>query len=328
MTNREKQGRRAAVLGALCLLGLAAADGLAQGYPAKPVRYLVPFTSGSAADTLGRIVAGGLTDVFGRQVIVENRGGAAGNIGAEIAARAPADGYTLLQGNMPLATNVSLYRNLPYDLLRDFTAVTQIASSPQVLCVHPSLPVKSVGEMVRLAKAKPGAINYSSAGVGSTTYLAMEILKGMAGANLLHVPYRGGAEAVTAVVSGEVSVSFLPLSTALPQVRQGRLRALAVSTAGRIPALPAYPTVAESGIAGYEFNNWYGILVPAKTPKETIAAIHGAAIAALKKPDVTQRFADLGYIAVGGQPEAFAAYIRTEVDRLGKLIRAFNLTAE
>jgi len=300
----------------------------AQGYPAKVVRYLVPFTSGSAADTLGRIVAGGLTDVFGRQVIVENRGGAAGNIGADIAAKSPPDGYTLLQGNMPLATNVSLYRSLPYDLVRDFAAVTQLASSPQVLCVHPSLPVKSVAELVKLAKSKPGAINYSSAGVGSTTYLAMEILKGMAGADLLHVPYRGGAEAVTAVVSGEASVSFLPLSTALPQVNQRRLRALAVSTAGRLPSLPAYPTIAEAGVAGYEFNNWYGVLVPAKTPKEIIAAVHAAAVAALNKPDVGKRLNDLGFIPVGDQPEAFAAYIRSEIERLGKLIRAFNLTAE
>ena len=307
---------------------MLAAEAGAQPYPAKPVRYLVPFTAGSAADTLGRIVAGGLSDAFGRQVIVENRGGAAGNIGADIAAKAPADGYTLLQGNMPLATNVSLYRSLPYDLVRDFAAVTQLAASPQVLCVHPSLPVKSVGELVKLAQARPDAINYSSAGVGSTTYLAMEILKGMAGAKLLHVPYRGGAEAVTAVVSGEASVSFLPLSTALPQVNQRRLRALAVSTARRLPALPAYPTIAESGVAGYEFSNWYGILVPAKTPKEIIAAVHAAAITALNKPEVSRRLNELGFIPVGDQPEAFAAHVRAEIERLGKLIRAFNLTAD
>lgn len=312
---------------ALVVCGVAA-DGGAQPYPAKVVRYLVPFTSGSAADTLGRIVAGGLSDVFGRQVIVENRGGAAGNIGAEIAARAPADGYTLLQGNMPLATNASLYRSLPYDLLRDFAMVTQLASSPQVLCVHPSLPARSLGDLLRLAKARPGEINYSSAGVGSTTYLAMEILKGMASANVVHVPYRGGAEAVTAVVSGETSVSFLPISTALPQVHKGRLRALAVSTVRRLPQLPEYPTVAESGVAGYEFTNWYGLMVPAKTPRETIAAIHGAAVAVLKKPEVSKRLGDLGYVPAGDSSEEFAAYVRSEVVRLGKLIRAFNLTAD
>jgi len=301
---------------------------LAQAYPTKVVRYLVPFTSGSAADTLGRIVAGGMSDAFGRQVIVENRGGAAGNIGAELAARAPADGYTLLQGNMPLATNATLYRSLPYDLVRDFAPVTQIASSPQVLCVHPSLPVKSAAELIKLAKARPGAINYSSAGVGSTTYLAMEIFKGMTGANLLHVPYRGGAEAVTAVVSGETSVSFLPLSTALPQAKQGRLRALAVSTAKRQPSLPGQPTIAEAGVTGYEFNNWYGILVPAKTPKEIVTAVHSAAVAALKRPEVGKRLDDLGFTPVGDQPEVFGAYIRSEIDRLGKLIREFKLTAE
>lgn len=310
------------------LLVLAIAHSIAQPYPAKVVRYLVPFTGGSAADTLGRIMAAGLSEQFGRQVIVENRGGAAGNIGTEAAARAPADGYTLLQGNMPLATNVSLYRNLSYDLVRDFAAVTQIASSPQVLCVHPSLPAKSTAELIRLAKSRPGAINYSSAGVGSTTYLAMEILKGMADANIVHVPYRGGAEAVTALISGETSVSFLPIATALPQAQQGRLRAIAVSTAKRLPNLDKVPTVAESAIGGYEFNNWYGLLVPAKTQKETVAAIYTATIAVLRRPDVNRRLIDLGYVPVGDSPDAFAAYIKSEIDRLGKLIRAFKLTAD
>jgi tripartite-type tricarboxylate transporter receptor subunit TctC len=206
--------------------------------------------------------------------------------------------------------------------------VTQLASSPQVLCVHPSLPVKSGGELVKLAKARPGAINYASAGVGSTTYLAMEIYKGMARANVVHVSYRGGAEAVTAVVSGETSVSFLPISTALAQVRQGRLRALGVSSPQRSPLMPDVPTIAETGIAGYSFNNWYGLMVPVKTPKETIAAIHGAAVAVLKKPDVSRRLGDLGYVPAGDTPEAFTAHVRSEIDRLGKLIRAFGLTAE
>lgn len=321
------------VLSALLLLSLlvstspSVAQPAAANYPAKPVRYLVPFTAGSAADTLARVVAAGLSEQFGRQVIVDNRGGAAGNIGAETAARAPADGYTLLQGNMPLATNVSLYRQLSYDFVRDFAAVTQIATSPQVLCVHPSLPVQSVAELVRLAKLRPGAIHYASAGIGSTTYLAMEILKGMTGADLLHVPYRGGAEAVTALLSGEAQASFLPIATALPQARQGRLRAIAVSTAKRLPHLPHIPAAAEAGVTGYEFNNWYGLLVPARTPRETIQSIHVATIAALKKPDLGQRLLDLGYVPIGDSPDAFSAHIRNEVERLGKLIRAFRLVA-
>lgn len=314
----------------LSLLSLLAAtqstaQPAAAHYPSKPVRYLVPFTAGSAADTLARVIAAGLSEQFGRQVIVDNRGGAAGNIGAEAAARAPADGYTILQGNMPLATNVSLYRQLPYDLVRDFAAVTQIASSPQVLCVHPSLPVKSVAELVRLAKARPAAILYASAGVGSTTYLAMEILKGMAGVNLLHVPYRGGAEAVTALLSGEASASFLPIATALPQARQGRLRAIAVSTAKRLPHLPQIPAAAEAGLAGYDFNNWYGLLVPVKTSRETILSIHAATLASLKKPDLNQRLLDLGFIPSGDSPDAFGAHIRNEIERLGKLIQAYQL---
>jgi tripartite-type tricarboxylate transporter receptor subunit TctC len=308
---------------------LASTQSMAQlapaNYPSKPVRYLVPFTAGSAADTLARVIAAGLSEQFGRQVIVDNRGGAAGNIGADAAARAPADGYTILQGNMPLATNVSLYRQLPYDLVRDFAGVTQIASSPQVLCVHPSLPVKSVAELVRLAKAQPAAILYSSAGVGSTTHLAMEILKGMAGVNLLHVPYRGGAEAVTALLSGEASASFLPIATALPQARQGRLRAIAVSTAKRLSHLPQIPAAAEAGIAGYDFNNWYGLFVPVKTTRETILSIHAATLAALKKTHIDQRLQDLGFVPIGDSPDAFSAHVRSEIERLGKLIRAYAL---
>jgi len=331
MTGSRTRGRRAQATPGWRLflaapLLLPGTNGTAQPYPAKTVRYLVPFNAGSAADTLGRVVAAGLSEQFGRQVIVDNRGGAAGNIGTEAAARAAADGYTILQGNMPLATNATLYRNLPYDLVRDFAAVTQIASSPQVLCTHPSLPVKSVAELARLAKAQPGAINYSSAGAGSTTYLAMEILKGMAGVNLLHVPYRGGAEAVTALISGEAQVSFLPIATALPQARQGRLRAIAVSTAQRLPNLPDIPTVAESGTAGYDFNNWYGLLVPAKTPRDTLTLIHTTALAVLKKTDVSQRLLDMGYVPAGSSPDAFGAHIKAEIERLGKLIRTFKLT--
>jgi tripartite-type tricarboxylate transporter receptor subunit TctC len=289
---------------------------------------VVPFTGGSGADTLARIVVAGMSPALGQQVIVDNRGGAAGNIGAEFAARAPADGYTLMQAGMPLAANMSLYKNLAYELSRDFTAVSQLVQSPNMLVVHPSLPVKSVKELIALAKAKPGAINSSSSGAGSTIYLSFEFFKGMAGLNIVHVPYRGGAEAVTAVVSGETSVSFLPLATALPQARQGRLRALAVSTAKRVTAFPDYPTVAEAGVPGYEFGTWYGVMAPAKTPKEVVATLHGAVIASLRNPDVLRRLNDLGYITVGDAPDAFQAYVKSEVDRLGKLIRAYKLAVD
>ncbi len=307
---------------------VAAPDSFAQNFPLKVVRYVVPFTGGSGADTLARIVVSGLSPALGQQVIVDNRGGAAGNIGAELAARAPADGYTLMQVGMPLAANMSLYKNPGYDLARDFAAVSQIVQSPNMLVVHPSLPAKSVRELVALAKAQPGAINYSSSGVGSTIYLSFEIFKGMAGINIVHVPYRGGAEAVTAVVSGETSVSFLPLATALPQVRQGRLRALAVSTAKRVPSLPEYPTVGEAGVSGYEFGTWYGVMAPVKTPREIVTVLHAATVSALRNPDVARRLSDLGYIVVGDAPEVFGAYVKTEIDRLGKLIRAYKLAVD
>lgn len=319
---------RAASLALACLFLQLAADGLAQGYPVKPVRYLVPMSAGSGADTIGRIVAGGMTQAFGQQVIVDNRTGAAGNIGAELAAKAPPDGYTVFQASMTHAVNATLYSNLPYDLTRDFAPVTQLASSPSIVVVHPSLPVKSIAELVKLAKARPGALNYSSTGAGSATFLAAELFKSMARVDLLHVPYRGGGESLTAVVTGEVSVYFSPMATALPQVRQGRLRPLAVTTLKRLPAMPEYPTVAESGYAGYEAGNWYGLVVPVKTPKETIVAIRNAAVAALKNPGVAKRMDDLGYIAVGSQPEEFAAYISSEIEKLAKILRQVGAAAK
>ena len=316
---------------ALMLIGLVcigASSSWAQRYPAKVVRLLVPFSPGSGSDTLGRIIAGGLSDVFGQQVIVDNRAGAAGNIGAEIAAKAPADGYTLLLANLGHAANVSLYRNLPYDVVRDFAPVTQLASAPAIVVAHPSLPVRSLDELVKLAKARPGAINYASGGVGTPTFVAAELFKAQAGVNLLHVPYRAGGEALTAVLSGEVSIYFSPLATALPHVRQGRLRPLAVTAAKRVPVLPEYPTVAELGYPGYQSGNWYGLLVPAKTPKEIIAAIRAAAVAALNNETISRRLADLGYVAIGDQPEEFAAHIKVEIESLGRILRESRITAE
>jgi len=316
---------------ALMLMGLVcigASSSWAQRYPAKVVRLLVPFSPGSGSDTLGRIIAGGLSDVFGQQVIVDNRAGAAGNIGAEIAAKAPPDGYTLLLANLGHAASVSLYRNLPYDVVRDFAPVTQLASAPAIVVAHPSLPVRSLDELVKLSKARPGAINYASGGVGTPTFVAAELFKAQAGVNLLHVPYRAGGEALTAVLSGEVSIYFSPLATALPHVRQGRLRPLAVTAAKRVPVLPEYPTVAELGYPGYQSGNWYGLLVPAKTPKEIIAAIRAAAVAALNNETISRRLADLGYVAIGDQPEEFAAHIKAEIESLGRILRESRITAE
>jgi tripartite-type tricarboxylate transporter receptor subunit TctC len=298
----------------------------AQSYPSKPVRLLVSFSAGSGTDTIGRIVAGGMTQALGQQVVVENRAGAAGNIGAELAAKSPPDGYTLFLVNMGHAANVTLYeKRLNYDLVRDFTPVTQLASSPSVVVVHPSLPVKTIGELVRLAKSRPGAVHYGSGGIGTPTFVAGELFKTQAGVDLLHIPYKSGGEAIVGVLTGEVPLYFSPLSTALPLVQQERLRALAVTTLKRIDVLPRLPTVAESGYPKYQAGNWYGLLVPARTPKDVIATVRAAAVKALHDTAVAKRMADLGYVIIGDQPEEFAAHIRAEIASLAKILKGINL---
>jgi len=302
--------------------------GSGQTYPVKVVRLLVPFSAGSGSDTIGRIYAGGFSEVFGQQVILENRAGAAGNIGAEVAARAPADGYLLLLVNMAHAVNVTMYRKLGYDPIRDFAPVTMLATGPAILVVHPSVPVKSIKELVALAKARPGAINHSSAGSGTFTFLAAEMFKRQAGIDMLHVPYRAGGEALTAVISGETSVYFSPAAGALPQVRQGRLRPLAVTSAKRISLMPELPTVAESGYPKFESGNWYGIVAPAKTPREIIDRARNASVTALNNPAISKRLNDLGFLLIGNTPEEFGAYFRSEIDAWGKIVRDLNLKAE
>ncbi len=300
----------------------------AQNYPTKTVRYIVPMSAGSGADTIGRIVAAGMAQVFGQQVILDNRTGAAGNLGAELAARAPADGYTLFQASSTHATNVSLYRKLPYDLVKDFAPVTQLASSPSLLVVHPSLPVKSVAELTRLTKARPGEMNYASTGAGSATFLAAELFKDMAGVNITHVPYRGGGEAVTAIIAGEVSVYFAPMASILPYVRQGRVRALAATTSKRLDSFAQLPTLAESGYAGYQAGNWYGIFVPIKTPRDVVSTIRTGAVTAMNEPTTRKRLVDLGYLIAGDQPDEFAAFVKAEIATLGKIIQRTGLKVE
>ena len=312
----------------LGLLGVAAFNSSAQPYPSKTVRYIVPMSAGSGADTIGRIVAAGLTQSFGQQVILDNRTGAAGNLGADIAAKSPADGYTLFQVSSTRATNVSLYRNLPYDLVKDFAPVTQLASSPSVLVVHPSLPVKTIADLVTLTKARPGEMNYGSTGAGSATFLAAELFKGMAGVNIVHVPYRGGGEALTAILSGEISVYFAPMAPILPHIRQGRVRALAATTSKRLDAFPQMPTIAESGYNGYQAGNWYGLVTPAKTPRDIVSAIRTAAVAAINERTTRQRLIDLGYLIVGDQPDEFAVFIKSEITTLGNIIKQTGVTVQ
>ena len=311
-----------------CGAALMSATTLAQTYPTKPVRYVIPMSPGSGADVIGRIVAIGLAPALGQQVVVDNRTGAAGNIGAELVAKAPPDGYTVFQGSMTHTTNVSLYTNLTYDLVRDFAPVTLLATSPASLVVHPSLPVNTVADLVAFAKARPGQLNYASTGLGTATFLAAEMFKERAGIDLLHVPYRGGGESLASVVTGETSVYFGPLPAMMSLIKQARLRALAVTTAKRVSAAPDLPTIAESGYPGYETGNWYGILAPVKTPKETIGILHSAALAALRNPQVANRMSELGYVAIGNTPDEFAAHIRSEVQKLAKILAPLKGTLQ
>jgi tripartite-type tricarboxylate transporter receptor subunit TctC len=314
-----------ALVGLICF---DASMSWAQMYPSKAIRWVVPSSPGGSADAVTRVVADGVSKVLAQRVVVENRAGASGNIGSEFVAKSPPDGYTWIMMNNAQAANVSLYRNLTYDLLRDFAPITQVDSSPHVIVVHPSLPVKSVAELVKLAKAQPGKLDYASAGLGTVTFLAAELFKANAGVDLAHVPYRGGGESLTSILAGETIVYFSPLPVALPHMRGRRLRALAVTSKKRVSLVPEIPTVAESGYPQYEFNLWNGVLAPAKTPKESITAIHNAVLAAMNSPEVSKRMAEMSSNAVGSQPEEFGAFLKSEVDSIAKVVTKLNLTAD
>ena len=298
----------------------------AQNYPAKPIRYIIPSTGGT--EVIARLVAQGMSQHLGQQIVVDPRTGANGNLGAEIAAKAPADGYTLLQITQSHTFNTSYFKKLAFDLVQDFTPITLTDISPMIVVVHPSFPAKTVADLVRVAKAKPGAFFYGSAGVGTSTYLAAELFKASANINLTEVPYRGGAPALTAVIAGEVPVYFSPVATGVPLVQQGRLRALAVSTLKRLPAYPEIPTVAESGYPGFEASNWHGLVAPARTPPEIIATLNAAVVSGLKRPEIASRVRELGYAIVAGTPAEFADFIRTDIEKWRRIVQDKNLSAE
>lgn len=296
----------------------------AQTYPAKPVRVIVASTAGSNPDTIARIAAPALSAALGQQVIVDNRAGAGGNIGAEVAARAPADGYTVFLAHTNHSINTALYRKLNYDIVNDFTPVTMLALSAFVATVHPSLPARSVRDLLNIAKARPGDLNFASAGTGSGTYFAAEYFNGLGNVKMQHIGYSGGGPALTSIVSGETSVYFAPLATGLPHIRRGRLRALGVTSAKRLPELPQVPAVAET-LPGYEVLSWAGLMLPAKAPKEVGDAIHKAAVTALARPEVSKRFEELGFMVATQRPEEMTAYIKAEIAKYGKLIREVGM---
>lgn len=313
----------------LAALGFMPAPAWCQTYPARPIRIIDGFPAGGGTDFLARVIGQKLTERLGQSVIVDNRAGAAGNIGAEVAAKSPPDGYTLFIGlSSTLAPSPSLYSRLGYDVLRDFAPVTLVASGLYVLVVHPSLPAISLKALIALAKARPGQINYGSSGVGAPLHLAAEMLKARAGIDLVHVPYKGAAPVIAAVTAGEVSMGFASLAAALPMVKVGKLRALAVTSAGRSAAVPELPTVAESGFPGFDITPWYGILAPAATPREIVSLLNAEIGRIVRLPDVRKAFATQGLEAVSSTPEQLAAVLKAEIAQWAKVIRDANIRAD
>lgn len=310
----------ARALAGLTLLILAGSHAFAQNYPASTIRVVVPFPAGGGVDGMARILTQKLTAALGKQIIIDNRAGANGMIGSEIVAKAPKDGYTLLVNGANFVTTPSLFSKVSYDPIRDFDAISLIALAPNVLVVHPSLPVKSVKGLIAFAKAKPGEIGFAGSGSGSTPHLAAELFKTMTRTDMLHVPYRGTGPAIAALLSGEVSVMFMPAIAASPYIHSGRLRALAVTSAQRLPAMPALPTIAESGLKGYQSSQWYGLLAPAGTPAAILDLLNADVAKIMQNPEMQKRITDSGGVAVGGTREAFAVFLKEEFSKWAKVI--------
>jgi len=294
----------------------------AQNYPAKPIRIIVPFPPGAFNDTLGRIIAQKFTDGGFGQTIVDNRAGAGSTLGSDLAAKAPPDGHTLLEVAVPFAVNASLYTKLPYNTERDFAPVIYAGSTPNMLVVHPSLPVKSIGDLIALAKAKPGQLDYASTGAGTSNHMSMELFKLMTKTDILHVPYKGSAPALTDLMGGHVMMIFDNMPNVLPHVKGGRVRGVAVTSLKRSALAPEMPTVDESGVPGYEVLVWFGVVAPAGVPRDIIARLNTEMNKILQMPDVRERFVAGGVDPVGGPPEKFGEHLKTEIAKWGKVVKA------
>jgi tripartite-type tricarboxylate transporter receptor subunit TctC len=315
-------------LGWAFLLGcvFAAGAALAQPYPARPIRLIVPSTPGGSVDTLARTIGPKLSERWGQQVVVDNRSGAGGVIAAELTAKAPPDGYLLMLGTVAaLGTNISLHKKLPYDPVRDFAPVTLVATQNLMLVVHPSLPAKSVMELARFARAQSGKLSFASAGNGTGSHLSGELFKQLAGVDILHIPYKGVQPAMVDVISGQVAINFPSILTALPHVRSGRVRALAVTGAGRTRAAPELPTMQEAGIKDYESATWYGIVAPAGTPQDIVAKLSTEVAAILKQPDTHERLSREGADPVGSSPQEFGKFMQMEIEKWRKVIRTAGI---
>ncbi len=294
----------------------------AQNYPSKPIRFIVPFPPGGGNDIVGRIVALKLAEGLGQPVVVDNRGGAGGTVGTDMTAKAPPDGHTMLVNNISLAVNATLFTKLPYDTLKDLAPITLIGRQPNMLVVHPSVPARSIRELLALAKARPRQINYGSGGVGTGSHLATELLQLMTGVAMVHVPYKGLGPALTDLMGGQIQLIVSSMASALPQVKAGRLRPLAVTTAKRSSFFPAVPTMDEAGVRGYEFDTWYGLLVPAGTPGTIIDRLNQEMARVLASTAVQEQFTPQGLEAAHTSADDFGSYLRTEIEKWGKVVKA------
>ncbi len=316
----------AGVLGAL--LAAHAAFGAEQAFPSRPVRFVVPFTPGSATDALARTLAPKLTDMWNQQVIVDNRGGAGGTIGANIVAKATPDGYTLLLNSAAQAINATLYPKLPYDTIRDFTSVSMVASVPNVLVVGQQVPAKTLKELIELAKSKPGELNYGSAGVGSASHLNGEMFSSAAGIKVVHVPFKGFAEQLVEIYAGRVQMTWAPQILAMSHIQAGRLRPIAVSTAKRSSGLSNVPTAAEAGLPGFVYDPWFAVFVPGATPKPVVRELNRAIVKTLAMPEVREQMQRQGAEPVSSTPEETEKYVRAEIVKLGKVVKDSGARAD
>jgi len=316
---------------ALAMLALAGwcAGALAQEWPAKPIRFIAPNLPGGPTDILARLIGQKLAETLGQPVVIENRAGAAGNIGTEAAAKAPPDGYTLVTGNnATFGANVSLYKRLGFDPIKDFTPIVLAATQPNILVVHPSLPVANVKELVALAKARPGQLNYSGSGMGAAAHLAAELFKSMTGTNIVHIPYKSAAPALTDLMAGETQLMFATSLSVIQHIKANRVRALGVTTAKRSRFLPDLPTIAEAGVPGFEASTWHGVLVPAGTPSAIVERLNSEINRMLQLADVRERLAAMGAEVVGGSAKDFADHIQREIPKWAKVVKAIGVQLE
>jgi tripartite-type tricarboxylate transporter receptor subunit TctC len=312
---------------AAAIAAVMAAPACAQGWPTKPIRWISPSAPGGGADFTSRAIAGKLGPALGQQVVVENRGGAGGIVGNELAAKAPADGYTVTLGTIgPIAVSPSLMRKMPYDPVKDFTAISRAVVAVNVLVVHPSLPVKSVKDLIALAKSRPGELNYGSSGTGAADHVGGELFNLLAGVKMVHVPYKGGAPAMLDLVSGSLQLIFATMSTAKGAIDAQRIRAIAIAGSQRFELTPNLPTVAEAGLPGFATDNWYGVFVPAGTPRDIVTRLHTEVVRALQAPDVKSGLLNLGIItAPSASPEEFSRYVVDEIAKWSKVIKAAGI---